>query len=110
MDGHDFAMAGRILQTDYVVVTFADDDTIFDDDGTEWSAISCIDADFSFVDGHLHEFVHLLAEVLSPFIINGFFLAALFLELGEEIFLGPAEFGWGLNLDMDIHIAWLLGT
>lgn len=110
MDGHDFAMAGRILQTDYVVVAFSDNDTIFDDNGTEWSAISCIDADFSFVDGHLHEFVHLLAEVLSPFIINGFFLAALFLELGEEIFLGPAEFGWGLNFDMDIHIAWLLGT
>ena len=52
----------------------------------------------------------LFPEGLLPVVEGRVFFRVLLLELHEEIFLGTVEMGWRLDLDMDVHIARLLGA
>ncbi len=62
MNCHHLTVASRILILNHLVVAFGDDDTVFNDDAAERSAVSAVNAFAGFVDGHPHEFVHLFSS------------------------------------------------
>ena len=58
MDRHDFPMASWVIIFDHLVMSFSDDDTIFNDDRSERTTMAKFNASSGFRYSHSHVFVH----------------------------------------------------